>query len=141
VITAITDEALEDGTHKGAKMEFLSRFVILGYSHSISTVMAILNSYSEHGLSLENTKVKLQKSKQVNIKLPNDIANKLDSIAMKIGERFHVYGFRAEINFRSLLKCPAQLAFSCLFVAFARANATLYFYSRSIIDPTRLDLG
>ena len=32
---------------------------------------------------------------------------KLDLIAMKIGEQFNLYGIRAKINFRCLLKCLA----------------------------------
>jgi hypothetical protein len=27
---------------------------------------------------------------------------------MRVGEQFHLYGFRAKINFRSLLKCLAS---------------------------------
>lgn len=107
VITAITDQSLEDGRHNWAKMGFLSRFIVFTYSYNISTVIQILNRYSEQGLSLKNRKVKLPKSKQVNIKLPREIADKLDPIAMKIGEQFRLYGFRAKINFRSLLKCLA----------------------------------
>jgi len=33
--------------------------------------------------------------------------NKLDSISSRIGEQFRLYGFRAKINFRNLLKCLA----------------------------------
>ena len=33
--------------------------------------------------------------------------DKLDSVAMKIWEQFRLYGFRAKINFRNLLKCLA----------------------------------
>jgi len=59
LITAVTDEALRDARHGWAKMGFLSRFVVFSYSYNISTVMEILNSYSEHGLSLKNTRNKL----------------------------------------------------------------------------------
>ena len=43
----------------------------------------------------------------VKVALPKEIADKLDPIAMRIGEQFRLYGFRAKINFRCLLKCFA----------------------------------
>ena len=65
MITAVTDEALRDARHGWAKMGFLSRFVVFSYSYNISTVMEILSSYSEHGLSLKNTRNKLPKSQSL----------------------------------------------------------------------------
>jgi hypothetical protein len=106
IISAITDEALHDARHGWAKMGFLSRFIIFSYSYNISTVMEILNRYSEHGYNLSNTTMKLPK-KRINITLSKELADNLDSIAMRIGEQFRLYGFRAKINFRCLLKCLA----------------------------------
>jgi hypothetical protein len=106
VITAVTDEELRDARHNWAKIGFLSRFILFSYSYSISTVTEILNAYSEHGLTFKNLKVKLPRGK-INIQLPKEIADKIDPIAMKIGEQFRLYGLRAKINFRSLLKCLA----------------------------------
>ena len=106
VVTAVTDEALRDARHNWAKMGFLSRFIVFSYSYSISTVMEILGYYSEHGLNLKNTRITLPK-RQVNVKLPKEIADKLNPIAMRIGEQFRLYGLRAKINFRSLLKSLA----------------------------------
>ena len=107
VITAVTDEALRDARHSWAKMGFLSRFIIFSYSYSISTIAQILGHYSEHGLEYKNEKIKLPKN-PVTINLPREIADDIDPIAMKIGEQFHLYGLRAKINFRSLLKCIAH---------------------------------
>jgi len=106
VITAITDEALRDARHSWAKMGFLSRFIVFSYSYGISNVTKILNYYSEHELKSRNTKVKLPK-KQVDVTLSKEIANRLNPISIRIGEQFRLYGFRAKINFRSLLKCLA----------------------------------
>ena len=106
IITAVTDEELRDARHNWAKIGFLSRFILFSYSYNISTITEILNSYSKHGLSFRNVKVKLP-TRQVNIDLPREIANRIDPIAMKIGEQFRLYGLRAKINFRSLLKCLA----------------------------------
>jgi hypothetical protein len=106
IITAVTDQALEDGRHEWAKMGFLSRFIVFSYSYSLSTVMEILNYYSEHGLKTENLKFELPR-KPIDIELPKEIADKLNSIAMKVGEQFELYGIRAKINFRSLLKALA----------------------------------
>jgi hypothetical protein len=106
VVTAVTDEFLRDGRHEWAKMGFLSRFVIFSYSYSISTVAAILNHYSEHGLKMGKVKLRLPK-KEVDIELQKKIADKLNPIAIKVGEQFKLYGIRAKINFRSLLKALA----------------------------------
>jgi len=106
VITAVTDQALRDGRHEWAKMGFLSRFIIFSYSYSLSTVMEILNSYSEHGLNLETVKVKLPE-KEVDIELPREIADKLNPLAVEIGRQCELYGIRAKINLRCLIKCLA----------------------------------
>ena len=106
VITAVTDQALQDGRHDWAKMGFLSRFIIFSYSYNLSTIIEILNGYSEHGLSFENVKLDLPE-KEIDIELPKEIADKLNPIAMKVGEQFELYGIRAKINFRSLLKALA----------------------------------
>ena len=106
VITAVTDEELRDARHNWAKIGFLSRFILFSYSYSISTVTKILNAYSEHGLTTNPVKIKMPK-RQFDIKLPKEIADKIDPIAMKIGEQFKLYGIRAKINFRSLLKALA----------------------------------
>lgn len=106
LVTAVTDEALQDARHNWAKMGFLSRFIVFSYSYNISTITKILNYYSEHGFTLENIKMKIPK-KQVKIKLSKEVADKINPIAMKIGECFRLYGLRAKINFRSLLKCLA----------------------------------
>jgi hypothetical protein len=106
VITAVTDEVLKDARHDWAKMGFLSRFIVFSYSYSQSTIMEILNRYSEHGLEMQKSKFK-PPSKEVNVELPKEIADKLDPIATRIGEQFSLYGIRAKINFRCLLKCLA----------------------------------
>jgi hypothetical protein len=106
IITAITDEALKDGRHEWAKMGFLSRFIIFSYSYNTSTIMEILNNYSEHGLSIGEAKIQLP-DREIKIELPREIADNLNPIAMKVGEQFQLYGIRAKINFRCLLKCLA----------------------------------
>jgi len=108
VITAVTDEALKDARHGWAKIGFLSRFIIFSYSYDLSTVIEILTFYSYHGLYAKEVKVKLPKG-QVDIELPRKLADKLDPIAMRVGEQFNLYGFRAKVNFRCLLKCLAYL--------------------------------
>jgi len=106
VITAVTGDVLKDGRHEWAKMGFLSRFIIFSYSYSMSTVEAILNYYSEHGLKIDNVKFRLP-TEEVDIRLPKEIADELNPIAKKVGEQFELYGIRAKINFRSLLKALA----------------------------------
>jgi hypothetical protein len=106
VITAVTDEVLKDARHDWAKMGFLSRFIVFSYSYSQSTIMEILNRYSEHGLKMKESTFK-PPSKEVNVQLPKEIADRLDPLATRIGEQFKLYGIRAKINFRCLLKCLA----------------------------------
>ena len=106
LITAVTDEALRDGRHEWAKMGFLSRFIVFSYAYSTSTVVRILKSYSEHGLGPGEADFR-PPEKEVDIYLPRKIADKLDPFATKVGEQFNLYGIRAKINFRCLLKCLA----------------------------------
>jgi hypothetical protein len=106
VITAITDQAIEDGRHDWAKLGFLSRFIVFSYSYDLSTVAKILNSYSIHGTKLNTVSFSLPK-KDVDIQLSEEIAEKLNPIAVRIGEQFQIYGLRAKINLRSLIKCLA----------------------------------
>lgn len=107
VITAVTDEAIEDGRHEWGKIGFLSRFIIFSYSYPLATVMQILASYSKRGLPNSTTILKLPK-KTIEVHLPENIAAKLDPIAIKVGEQFNLYGLRAKVNFRCLLKCLAH---------------------------------
>jgi hypothetical protein len=106
IITAVTDQALQDGRHEWAKMGFLSRFILFSYSYNLSTIMEILNRYSEHGLDIDDVKLQLPK-KEIDIELSKEMADKLNPISMKVGEQFELYGIRAKINFRSLLKALA----------------------------------
>ncbi|MCW3976826.1 MAG: hypothetical protein NWE77_02715 [Candidatus Bathyarchaeota archaeon] len=106
VITAVTDQALFDGRHEWAKMGFLSRFIVFSYSYNISTVVQILNLYSQRGLATRNMKVKLPR-RYATVHLPDHMADQLNPIAMKIGQQCELYGIRAKINLRTLLKCLA----------------------------------
>ena len=106
VITAVTEEALRDGRREWANMGFLSRFIIFSYSYPISTVYRILDFYSESGLEDSREKLKLP-SREVDVVLPKELADRLNPVAMKVGEAMGLYGIRAKVNFRSLLKCLA----------------------------------
>lgn len=86
VMAAVTEQALRDGRHEWAKMGFFIKVYCFSYSYSFSTVMEILNSYSEHGLSIDNVKLELPE-KDVDIELPKEIADRLNPIAVKIGEQ------------------------------------------------------
>jgi hypothetical protein len=106
LITAVTDEAFKDGRRNWGKMGFLSRFIIFSYSYGSSTVSQILESYSEHGVQFQSLKVKVPK-RPVDVALSKAWADRLDPIARQIGRQFYLYGFRAKLNFRCLLKCLA----------------------------------
>jgi hypothetical protein len=49
----------------------------------------------------------MPRKKEVDVCLPRKIADELDPFATKVGEQFSLYGIRAKINFRCLLKCLA----------------------------------
>lgn len=103
LITAVTDEAIRDGRHDWAKMGFLSRFIMFSYSYSFSTVTKILEHYSAHGSFLSPIVLKFPE-KEVSVLLPQKLADKLNPLAVKIGEEFNLYGIRAKINLRSFIK-------------------------------------
>jgi hypothetical protein len=87
-------------------MGFLSRFIVFSYSYSMSTVTEIMNRYSQRGLGTCDLTLSLP-SKEVDVELSEEIADRLNPIAMRIGEQFRLYGIRAKINLRSLLKTLA----------------------------------
>lgn len=107
IITAVTDLAIQDGRHEWAKLGFLSRFVVFSYKYSLTAVTDIMRQYTVHGLNNDNEKPMKLPKKCINIELPEGIAEKLNPIAMKIGEQFELYGIRAKINLRSVLKALA----------------------------------
>jgi hypothetical protein len=107
VITAVTEQAIADGRHEWAKLGFLSRFVVFSYKYSLTAVTDIMRQYTIHGINNDNERPMKLPKKSINIGLPESIAEKLNPIAMKIGEQFHLYGIRAKINLRSVLKALA----------------------------------
>jgi hypothetical protein len=110
VITSVTDQSFRDARHGWNKLGFLSRFIVFSYSYGSSSVNAILSEYSERGVDgkgiEKKCKIKLPR-KNVDILLPKEIADRLDPYAREIGREYDLYGFRAKINYRSLLKCLA----------------------------------
>ena len=106
VITAVTKGCLHDARHGWTKMGFLSRFIVFSYSYSKDSVDSILDRYSEHGLGGESNKILIKLPKKpVKVELPVEIADRLNPIAKDVGREYNLYGFRAKINFRCLLKC------------------------------------
>jgi len=111
VITAITREELNDGRREWAKMGFLSRFIVFTYKYSMKNVIHILDEISRSDLDtsrVEEEKIELPEE-EVDIFLPKEIADKLNTVAMQIGALQKLYGIRAKINLRSLIKCIAYL--------------------------------
>lgn len=89
-------------------MGFLSRFILFSYSYSPTSVDSILSRYSERGLGKETDKVRIKLPRhQVSVELPREMADRIDPVAKKVGQDYDLYGFRAKINFRCLLKCLA----------------------------------
>jgi hypothetical protein len=78
------------------------------YSYDASTVHAILQSYSHRGLINRSKCIEFPKD-SVKVALDPLIADRLDPLAVRIGEGFGIYGIRAKINLRSLIKALAYL--------------------------------
>lgn len=106
VITAVTDEELRDGRHDWAKMGFLSRFLIFSYSYPISLVTQIFRYYTENHYIVTERRLNLPEN-DVDVVLPAEIAQRLDPIAIAIGQAMQTYGIRAKINLRSFIKALA----------------------------------
>ncbi|MCJ7631780.1 hypothetical protein MUP77_05200 [Candidatus Bathyarchaeota archaeon] len=64
-------------------MRFLSRFVIFSHSYNTSTIVEILNHYSEHDLVIDEVEFPLPKIK-VDIELPKKVARALSSHGIEI---------------------------------------------------------
>jgi hypothetical protein len=106
LITAVTREELLDARHDWAKMGFLSRFVIFSYKYPMSLVVEIFKRYSQAGIVKNEKKLTFPKE-EVDIELDPEVADRLDPIAIAVGQKMGLYGFRAKINFRSMLKAIA----------------------------------
>lgn len=109
LISAITDDALEDGRHEWAKMGFLSRMFIFSYSYPISAVYRIFDSLIEQKSGIDQ-KISLRfPSHPKDVVLPKPIAERLVPISMKVGESMKLHGFRFFLNTKTMLKSLALL--------------------------------
>jgi hypothetical protein len=109
LLSAITDDALQDGRHEWAKMGFLSRMFIFSYTYPISAVYKIFDSLiGDKGGIDEKIHLKFP-SQPKNVVLPKPIAKKLIPISMKVGESMKLHGFRFFLNTRTMLKSLALL--------------------------------
>jgi MFS family permease len=82
LISALTDDALEDGRHEWGKMGFLSRMFIFSYSYPISAVYKIFDSLIEDKSGIDE-KVKLRfPNHPKEIMVPKPIAEKLIPITV-----------------------------------------------------------
>jgi len=109
MISAITDDALQDGRHEWAKMGFLSRMFIFSYSYPISAVYKIFDSLMRDKSGVDE-KIELKFPNQPkDVVLPKPIAKKLIPISMKVGESMKLHGFRFFLSTKTMLKALALL--------------------------------
>jgi len=109
LITAITEDALQDGRHEWAKMGFLSRMFLFSYSYPISVVCRIFESLMDNKSAVdERARLKFPPQPK-DVLLPKNIAEKLVPVSMKIGESMKIYGFRFFLNSKALLKSLALM--------------------------------
>lgn len=107
IITAVTDQELRDSRHDWAKMGFLSRFLVFSYQYPMSTVNQIFRHFaSQKHLIIKERKLKIPKDK-IEVKLPEEIAQKLIPFSATLGQQQQLYGFRTQINFQTFLKALA----------------------------------
>lgn len=110
VIAAITDNELFDGRHEWAKMGFLSRFIIYYYEYNIEQIYRIFEYLnSDDALKPPEYRIELPEE-QIKVSINREMLKELTPLAMRIGDRMQLYGFRSKVNFRTFLKAHALRA-------------------------------
>lgn len=109
LISAITDDALQDGRREWAKMGFLSRMFIFSYSYPISAVYKIFDSLLKDKSGIDEQTSLQFPSQPKEVRLPKPIAKRLIPISMKVGESMKLHGFRFFLNTKTMLKSLALL--------------------------------
>ena len=107
IITAITDEELDDQRHSWGRLGFLSRIVPFSYSYGMESVKRVFDSIL--GLDyLEERSIELQIPKVDKIvKLPRRYAEAILPSTATIAQAQKTYGFRLQKQFQALLQASA----------------------------------
>ncbi len=107
LITAITDEELEDQRHSWGRLGFLSRVVPFSYSYGMESVKHVfdyilgLDYLKEHDIELKVPK------EDKKVKLPKRYAQEILPSTTTIAKAQKTYGFRLQKQFQALLQASA----------------------------------
>jgi len=107
IITAITDEELNDQRHSWGRLGFLSRVIPFSYSYSMESVKRVFDSIL--GLDyLKEQSIELQIPKSdKQVKLPRRYAEAILPSTATIAQAQKTYGFRLQKQFQALLQASA----------------------------------
>lgn len=110
VITALTKEELEDKRHKWAKIGFLSRFLPVSYKYAEKTKSLIRDYIKDRIYRGEKPyDSSFLPKEEVDVLLPRDIAEKIESIVLDISAEENILGFRLQRQLQTLAMANAAL--------------------------------
>jgi hypothetical protein len=96
ILTAITEDEILDKRYKWARMGFLSRFVPLSYKYQEKT-KRLIREYIKDRMYKEDKPHDFKTPKEpIDITLPKQIADKIESIVLDISEKNNLLGFRLQ---------------------------------------------
>jgi len=97
VITAITQDEMQDKRHKWAKMGFLSRFIPLSFSYNEDTKQQIREYIKDRIYHSDITQdFEIDMKDTIDVALPKKIAEEIEVIAKSIALKNNFTGFRLQ---------------------------------------------
>lgn len=110
LITALTEDDLRDKRHKWAKTGFLSRLLPITYRYRDET-KSMIREYIKDRKYIDDTLLEFELPPQpLDIELPHDIANKLESISLDITNSTNLLGFRLQRQLQVLAMSNALMS-------------------------------
>jgi hypothetical protein len=102
VLTGLTEDELRDKRFKWTRLGFLSRFVPLSYKYKDET-KTLIRQYIKDRLYRKDDPYDFTVPKsEVDVMLPNAIANKIEGIVLHISEETNLLGFRLQRQLQTL---------------------------------------
>lgn len=110
IITALTQDEMQDKRHKWTKLGFLSRFVPVTYSYKEDTKEKIRSYIKDRMYKNDNPYKFAMPQNQVEITLPPKIADKIETIGLDISEKSNLLGFRLQRQLQTLTMANALVS-------------------------------
>ena len=110
VLTALTKDELRDKRHKWATIGFLSRFVPVTYSYKEETIKQIRNYIKDRIYRVDEPyNGNFLPKNDVDVILPKEVAEMIESIVLDISEEENILGFRLQRQLQTLAMANAIL--------------------------------